>query len=81
MRGRNGRVGKDRGAYGIGWADDAGAGKEHRRFQDIVLLLPNGVLGSGGKGKRERERERVERGKTRNNYEIGRRVTKMGKAD
>jgi hypothetical protein len=51
-------VGKGSGAYGIGWADDAGAGK---RFEDIVLLLPDGAFGSGGKGKRERREMRGKR--------------------
>jgi hypothetical protein len=42
----------------MGWTDDTGRKGEQRRFEDIVLLLPDGVYGSGENGIRE-SRERA----------------------
>ena len=41
----------------MGWAYDVGRKAKQSRFEDIVLLLPDGVYGSGEKGT---ERERTE---------------------
>ena len=48
----------------MGQADDVGRKGKQRRFEDIVLLLPDGEYGSGEKGTRE------SRGRTEQDYEI-----------
>ena len=51
MIGRVKRVGK---VQHMGWTDDAGRKGKRGRFEDIVLLLPDGVYGSGENGTGER---------------------------